>query len=140
MKTVCVSAGVIWRGGLFLLARRPAGKPLAGYWEFPGGKLEPGEAPLDALARELREELSISVRRASFWRTLEHGGSDFRVRILFFHVNEFTGEPGPREGQELLWADAAKARRLPLLPADFELLRDPALSGGSPPCRYPSGV
>src|SRR5450755_1765211 len=65
---VRVAAAVLLRAdGTVLLAQRPAGKPYAGYWEFPGGKFEPGETPLDALTRELREELGIVVRRAAPW-------------------------------------------------------------------------
>ena len=80
-----VVGGILWRGGSFLAAQRPEGHPQAGFWEFPGGKVEPGESLEAALARELAEELSLSVRNPRLWRTVEHD-YDFRsVRLHFFH-------------------------------------------------------
>ena len=67
-----VVGGILWRGGSFLAAQRPEGHPQAGFWEFPGGKVEPGESLEAALARELAEELSLSVRNPRLWRTVEH--------------------------------------------------------------------
>ena len=72
-----VVGGILWRGGSFLAAQRPEGHPQAGFWEFPGGKVEPGESLEAALARELAEELSLSVRNPRLWRTVEHD-YDFR--------------------------------------------------------------
>ena len=81
-----VVGGILWRGGSFLAAQRPEGHPQAGFWEFPGGKVEPGESLEAALARELAEELSLSVRNPRLWRTVEHD-YDFRaVRLHFFHI------------------------------------------------------
>ena len=65
-----VVGGILWRGGSFLAAQRPEGHPQAGFWEFPGGKVEPGESLEAALARELAEELSLSVRNPRLWRTI----------------------------------------------------------------------
>lgn len=97
MRDIEVAAGIIWRGGRFLAARRPPDRPLEGYWEFPGGKLEGGESPAEALARELAEELGIGVRKAAFWQSVMHTYAErgFRVRLHFFHVMAFTGEPCP---------------------------------------------
>jgi len=101
MRHIEVAAGIVWRGGAFLAAQRPDGKPMAGYWEFPGGKVEGAERPDQALRRELAEELGIGVRQAALWRTVEHcyAERDLLVRLHFFHVTAFSGEPCPAEGQ-----------------------------------------
>ena len=110
-----VVGGILWRGGSFLAAQRPECHPQAGFWEFPGGKVEPGESLEAALARELAEELSLSVRNPRLWRTVEHD-YDFRsVRLHFFHITEFSGEPV---------ANDEEALTLPFLEADRPLLFD----------------
>ncbi|WP_165075034.1 MULTISPECIES: (deoxy)nucleoside triphosphate pyrophosphohydrolase [unclassified Desulfovibrio] len=95
LPLIDVAAGILWRGGRLLAAQRPGGKPLAGFWELPGGKLEAGESAESALARELAEELGLTVREARFWRLAEHAypARGIRVRLHFFHVTEFDGEP-----------------------------------------------
>ena len=97
---------------------------MEGYWEFPGGKLEAGESPAEALARELAEELGIGVRECRFWQSLEHSYAErgFRVRLHFFHVTAFSGEPCPAEGQNLRWVTPAEAPELGFLPADAGVL------------------
>ena len=100
--TVEVAAAVIQRAdGAFLLARRPAGKVYAGYWEFPGGKLEAGEAPERALARELHEELGIDACTAYPWVTRVFAYPHATVRLNFFRVTAWKGEPHPREDQAI---------------------------------------
>src|SRR5258708_12596147 len=79
----------------FLLAQRPAGKPYAGYWEFPGGKIEAGEEARAALTRELREELGIGVRESSPWITRLHAYTHATVRLHFFRVSPWDAEPQP---------------------------------------------
>lgn len=117
-----VAAGIVWRGGSFLVACRPEGKPRAGFWEFPGGKFVPGETAYQALARELQEELGITPRNCELWQCVEHCYPEIHVRLHFMHVREFAGEPAPREGQELRWVTVAEAMELPFLPADLALL------------------
>src|SRR5258706_15873315 len=93
-KITEVAAAVIERpGGTFLLAQRPKGKPYPGYWEFPGGKIEPGEDARAALTRELREELGIEVREATPWITRVYAYTHATVRLHFFRVSSFAGEP-----------------------------------------------
>ena len=124
LRLVEVAAGIIWRGERFLAAQRPTDKPLEGYWEFPGGKLEEGESPSEALVRELAEELGIGVRQCRFWQSLEHSYAErgFRVRLHFFHVSLFSGEPCLTEGQNLRWVTPAEALELGFLPADAHVL------------------
>ena len=124
MRLIEVAAGIIWRGGRFLAAQRPTDKPLEGYWEFPGGKLEARETPSEALARERAEELGIGVRESRFWQSLEHSYAErgFRVRLHFFHVMAFRGEPCPAEGQNLRWVTPSEALELGFLPADANVL------------------
>ena len=81
------------------------GKPYAGYWEFPGGKLEPGETPAHALARELREELGITCARASPWLVQEFVYPHAHVELNFFRVFAFDGEPASHDGQAFAWQD-----------------------------------
>ena len=101
---VPVAVGVLVRpDGSFLLASRPEGKPWAGYWEFPGGKIEPGETLEQALERELHEELGISGLQARYWRSCEMDYPHARVDLRFCKVTAWQGEPHPREGQELAW-------------------------------------
>ena len=122
MHTVQVAAGIIWREGRFLAAKRPEGKARAGYWEFPGGKREKGESMEDALKRELREELGITVLSVTPWQVVSHEYPDVRVELHCMHVTEFHGEPSSRDGQELRWVTPAQAHALPFLPADEPVL------------------
>ncbi len=119
-----VAAAVIERpDGTFLMASRPAGKVYAGWWEFPGGKVEPGEAPRHALERELREELGIAVRRAYPWLTCDYDYAHARVRLYFFRVTDWSGEPHPHEGQGMAWVRAERPGVEPILPANGPILR-----------------
>lgn len=120
-----VAAGLIIRpDGSLLLAERPAGKPWAGWWELPGGKIEPGESTLQALARELKEELDIEVTRATPWVTYIHDYPKTTVRLAFCRVTEWKGEPAGIEGQRLAWTVPGEACGVaPLLPATEPPLR-----------------
>ncbi len=123
-----VSAAVILRAdGSFLIARRPPGKVYAGYWEFPGGKIEPGEPAAVALKRELHEELGIDVIRAYPWITRVHVYPHGTVRLNFFRVLEWSGEPHPREAQTILWQRSGAPVAQPMLPANAPVLASLAL-------------
>jgi 8-oxo-dGTP diphosphatase len=119
-----VVAAVIERpDGRFLLAQRPAGKAYAGYWEFPGGKVEPGEALAAAIARELHEELGIEVEIADPWIVRIYTYPHAKVRLNFFRVRTWRGEPHGKERQQLAWQHASALDVAPLLPANAPVLR-----------------
>jgi 8-oxo-dGTP diphosphatase len=119
-----VVAAVIERqDGTFLLAQRPRGKVYAGYWEFPGGKVEPGEALPAALKRELHEELGIEVEIAHPWIVRTYTYPHATVRLNFFRVRAWRGEPRGREAQQLAWQRVSALDVAPLLPANAPVLR-----------------
>jgi 8-oxo-dGTP diphosphatase len=122
-----VAAVILRPDGSFLLGQRPPGKVYAGYWEFPGGKLEAGEALHDALVRELREELDIEVVRAYPWIVQRFVYPHAHVALNFFRVVDWRGEPRPLEDQALAWARVEKLGVSPLLPANGPVLRALAL-------------
>ncbi|MDD5241280.1 MAG: Nudix family hydrolase [Sulfuricella sp.] len=124
MKLLEVSAAVVQQpDGEFLLAERPAGKPYAGYWEFPGGKIEAGETPFHALVRELHEELGIEVDVAYPWLTRVYAYPHATVRLHFFRVMTWHGEPHGKEAQRLSWQYPDAVAVSPLLPANGPILR-----------------
>jgi 8-oxo-dGTP diphosphatase len=123
-----VVAAVIERpDGSFLLAQRPAGKVYAGWWEFPGGKIEAGEPPERALARELHEELGIEVQRAYPWITRVHIYEHATVMLHFYRVVAWSGEPASREGQAFVWQRPDAQIVEPMLPANGPVLASLAL-------------
>ena len=128
-----VAVAVILRSdGTFLLASRPPGKPYAGYWEFPGGKVEPGETVHSALVRELHEELGIEVTHATPWITRYFDYPHAQVTLSFFRVSGWRGEPHAKEGQILNWQTPGHIQVNPVLPANhpvFAALALPAVYG-----------
>jgi 8-oxo-dGTP diphosphatase len=128
MALVRVAAAVVLRDdGAVLLAQRPPGKAYAGYWEFPGGKLEPGESPRAALDRELAEELGILVRRAAPWIVQEFVYPHAHVELNFFRVFAFDGEPVGHDGQAFAWRRPGAFDVAPLLPANTRVMAALAL-------------
>lgn len=123
-----VAAGVIERAdGAFLLAQRPAGKIYAGWWEFPGGKIHRGESAEAALTRELHEELGIEVQSACPWITRVHAYEHATVRLRFFRVVRWAGNPRPRENQTFVWQTLRAPMAQPMLPANASVLEALAL-------------
>ncbi len=120
---VDVVVGLISDGaGRWLVNCRPPGTPLAGSWEFPGGKRNQDEAPLAALERELDEELGIEVVDAERVFELVHEYPDKRVRLDVWHVRRYRGEATAREGQPLRWITVGEFREIPLLEADWPIV------------------
>jgi 8-oxo-dGTP diphosphatase len=118
-----VLVGVIQDGqGRFLVNRRRAGTHMAGFWEFPGGKRAPGESRLDALRRELDEELGIEVLEAAPLLQQVHDYPEKRVLLDVWRVLRYAGEPFGRENQELRWVDGPGLERIGLLPADAPIV------------------
>lgn len=119
-----VAAAVIEQpDGRFLMARRPEGKVYAGWWEFPGGKVEAGETARQALDRELHEELGIEVEAAWPWLSRSFSYQHADVLLRFFRVTRWRGEPHPHEGQLLDWTRADAPGVSPILPANGPILK-----------------
>ena len=130
LETIEVAAAVLRDdAGRVLVSRRPAGRHLAGMWEFPGGKIEPGETPEDALARELEEELGIRAGPSRPLVGVRHEYPEKVVSLRLFEVHSFTGSPHGAEGQEVRWATLEQLAALDMLPADRPLIRLLALDG-----------
>ena len=122
-----VAAALYDAEGRVLIAQRPAGKHQAGRWEFPGGKVAPGEPEAAALARELREELGIEVTASRPFMRLEHTYPDRSVELSLWVVERFSGAPRALDGQQLRWVVPARLEHEDLLEADrpfVEALRD----------------
>ncbi|MGO9990514.1 MAG: 8-oxo-dGTP diphosphatase MutT [Steroidobacteraceae bacterium] len=117
-----VAGVVIDRLRRVLIAQRPAGKHLAGAWEFPGGKLEPGEAPGEGLARELREEIGITIRQPRPLIRVHHAYPHGEVLLDVWVVRRYRGKPRGLDGQRLRWCNARELLSAELLPADRPIL------------------
>jgi len=116
-----VAVGILMKpNGDVLMAQRPQGKPYAGYWEFPGGKVEPGESVLDALKREFAEEIDVQILSAEPWCGVEHVYPHAHVRLHFYISREWEGEPHGLEAQQLAWQGSFDVA--PILPATIPLL------------------
>ena len=110
--------------GRVLIAQRPEGKSMAGLWEFPGGKVDPGETPEQALVRELKEELGIETATSCLAPIAfaSHGYEKFHLLMPVFACRKWAGQPQPREGQTLKWVMPIELSRYPMPPADVPLV------------------
>ena len=125
MRTVLVAAcALVDVDGRVLIARRPQGKTMAGLWEFPGGKVEPGELPEQTLIRELKEELGIDVTEACIapLTFASHRYDDFHLLMPLWICRRWEGIVAAREGQELAWVRPQRLRDYPMPPADEPLV------------------
>lgn len=119
-----VACALVDADGRVLLSQRPAHKTMAGLWEFPGGKIEAGETPEEALVRELHEELGIETKTACLapLTFASHSYETFDLLMPLYICRRFWGLPQPREGQRLKWVRPAKMRDYPMPPADEPLI------------------
>jgi 8-oxo-dGTP diphosphatase len=119
-----VAAAMLDSEGRVLLAQRPQHKQLGGLWEFPGGKLEAGEAPEDALIRELKEELDVTVEPDALdpYAFASHSYADFHLLMPLYLVSHWKGEPKPHDAQALAWVRPAQLRDYAMPPADVVLV------------------
>ena len=119
-----VAVGVLLResDGALLITSRPEGKPYAGFWEFPGGKIEAGESVEQALRRELIEELGVTIGAAQIWKVTEHDYPHALVRLNWCKVTEWTGEFEMRESQQMAWQQLPLTVE-PVLPGSYPVLR-----------------
>ena len=122
MTTIVVAAAVIEKDDRFLLTRRQQGVHLAGFWEFPGGKCEPGESHGACLAREIREELDVEASVGEELLATAHAYPDRRVELHFLRC-DIAGAPVPQLGQEMRWVPRDELPLLPFPTADAELIR-----------------
>ena len=125
MKLLLVAAcALVDADGRVLIARRPAGKDMAGLWEFPGGKVDPGERPELTLIRELKEELGIDVQEACLapLTFASHPYEAFQLLMPLWICRKWNGEPKALEGQELAWVRPNRLRDYPMPPADEPLI------------------
>lgn len=119
--SIIVTAAVVLRGNAFLVTRRPQGAHLAGLWEFPGGKCEPGETHEACLAREIEEELGVRARVGREILAVSHEYADRTVELHFFAC-QLAADPRPMLGQEMRWIERDRLDSLAFPPADAELI------------------
>jgi 8-oxo-dGTP diphosphatase len=121
---IVAAAALVDRDNRVLITERPAGKPMAGLWEFPGGKVGPGETPEQALARELKEELSVEVCDTCLapLTFASHSYDEFHLLMPLYVCRKWEGEVVPREGQRVKWVRASRLSEYPMPPADKPLI------------------
>ena len=116
-----VVAALVRRGGRILMSRRRPDQPMPNLWEFPGGKVEPGEAPVAALAREVREELGCEIEVGGIYEVVFHAYPEFDLVMMVYAATVSRGVPRAVEVAEVAWIEAAQIPSLDLLPADYPL-------------------
>jgi len=130
-----VTAGLVWKDGKLLITRRPEGSHLAGYWEFPGGKQEPGESLKACLEREIQEELDMEVKAAKHLLQIDH---DYEIKSITLHLflcDWLSGDPTPIGCDEIRWVRPEDLANFKLPPPDLQLLpfiQNLARTSGSP--------
>ncbi len=117
-----VTAAVIWKDGKVLIAQRPEGSHLGGYWEFPGGKQERNETLKECLVREVEEELGLKVEPIDTLMTVDHDYGQKRVSLHFFNCVAVEGEPKSLQCQRFLWAEPGELARFNFPPPDYQLI------------------
>ena len=117
-----VVAGLIWKDGKFMICQRPENKARALLWEFVGGKVEKGESREDALVRECKEELDVTVKPLDVFCTVDHVYSDITIRLVLFNAEILSGEPKLLEHADLKWISADEIDNYEFCPADKEIL------------------
>jgi 8-oxo-dGTP diphosphatase len=120
MKNISVCAAVIASGDTVLVTTRPPGQEMSGRWEFPGGKIEPGESPADCLTREIKEELDLDILvfDTMFITDYEYPGKKVNIRFMRCRARPGTMDPVPQEGQQWAWVKLDSLPEIDLLPAD----------------------
>jgi 8-oxo-dGTP diphosphatase len=118
-----VVAALVREGGRVLVSRRRSDQAMPNLWEFPGGKVEPGEAPTAALAREVREELGCDIEVGRIYEVVFHPYADFDLYMLVYEAVVVAGEPRALQVAEVGWVEATRLPTLELLPADYPLAR-----------------
>ena len=122
MKQIPVVAAVLWDGNRFLASKRPEGKARERQWEFLGGKVEPGETEEEALIRECRKELGVTVEVGKPLIRLEHSYPDVQIRLTAYEARITEGTPVPLEHEQIRWVTAEEAEELDFCPADRDIL------------------
>ncbi|MCG8530157.1 MAG: (deoxy)nucleoside triphosphate pyrophosphohydrolase [Desulfovibrionales bacterium] len=122
-RAITVVAGIVWQNDTYLAARRPDDAPFGGFWEFPGGKIEPDETPEHALVREFQEEMDITPTDCTFWQTVTHDYAELSVTLHFFHITRFEGTVFAKEGHTVQWVTPSEALSLTFLEADIPVVQ-----------------
>ncbi len=117
-----VAGAIKSKEGKVLIVKRPLHKKHGGLWEFPGGKLEKGETPEEALKRELKEELNLEINSAKFLGKVIHDYGEFEIELFLFEVDGFKGQPELKEAIDMKWIFPEEATQFELCPADKKLL------------------
>ena len=117
-----VVAGLIWKDGKFMICQRPENKARALLWEFVGGKVEKGESREDALVRECKEELDVTVKPLDVFCTVDHVYPDITIRLVLFNAEILSGEPKLLEHADIKWISACEIDNYEFCPADKEIL------------------